>query len=47
MQIHPYTENSSTTWQRDLGKVSSIITNRPAALVTFRATDPACPQFTG
>jgi glycerophosphoryl diester phosphodiesterase len=47
MQIHPYVENHSTTWQRDLGKVSSIITNKPRALVAFRATDPACPQFTG
>jgi glycerophosphoryl diester phosphodiesterase len=47
LQIHPYTEKSSTTWQRDLGKVSSIITNSPAALVAFRATDRACPQFPG
>jgi glycerophosphoryl diester phosphodiesterase len=47
LQIHPWVENTSTTWSRDLGHVSSIITNTPAALAAFRAKVPGCPQFTG
>jgi glycerophosphoryl diester phosphodiesterase len=39
---HPYVENTQTAWQRDLGHVSSIITNKPAELAAFRSTDPSC-----
>lgn len=46
VDIYPYLENSPTAaWDRDLGHVAAIITNKPGGstgLVTYRATSPAC-----